>query len=123
MKRATFVVTMMLLLASASVALPHDTAWVLWKNVEGKGFKDIQRTSWDLKGAMKTSSSCKAASIGALDATKSFWEPSASKAYVVPDHENPENSKLIVRIGGEGGGILTIWYICLPDTIDPREKK
>ena len=113
MKRATLLVAMMLLLGSASVALAHDTAWVLWGHWIGKvsvwtvlaGYPTYQECTaersmrfMDRVARAKKDTSKKNLGFDVKTA-QYWWDEVANNA-----HE-------------------TISLVCLPDTLDPREKK
>ncbi len=118
MRRATFVVAMILLLGSASVPAA-ECAWVLWKKEEGT----FRVTSghigpqWEPADAFQGKVLCSEARQRVWESAVSEWRGSPfSRVY-----ERPEKSEFRVVI--ENQGYFTVSFTCLPDTLDPREKK
>ncbi len=119
MKRAMIVVTMILLLGSASVAAA-ECAWVLWK----KSLE--QHKGWEVMAAFESRMECMQS--GQLLAAQ--VQRQMEKVYALERPQPP------VKVGVEkhpGGYTIQVTrdefaipyldIVCFPDTIDPREKK
>ncbi len=99
-------------------------AWVFWtKTIMDP---DQGRSGWEVVGAWETKAECEQAKAQRMKTIKSNWEWIMEKGKKLrPDiaHEN------WMRISEDSGTLKTpglyvdVTLFCLPDTIDPREKK
>ncbi len=121
MKLATFVVTMMLLLGSASVAAA-ECAWVLWvKNVE-------QEIEWEALAAFESRSKCienvpsYIARMRAL-MDQVYAKDPPTKHFTARVEKHPGGYSLNMHLTKEELTAPYLEFTCFPDTLDPREKK
>ncbi len=111
MKRATFVVTMMLLLGSASVSAA-ECAWVLWERVETS-----KRVSWEATRAFGKEAQCRADQVERIRQLQGIVKDSPNR------HVTKDGIRFLKFESGELTGVFFNEALCFPDTIDPREKK
>ena len=128
MRWARLVLPVSLLVGWTSTAAA-ECAWVLWEEIESTHIPHAKRaqfsTEWELHNAHGTQEEC-------LLAKQRLWTVEAEFYEKLKEGFGP-----IEEIGKVPGGFLAIsgtlkdgtyWnskmtYRCLPDTIDPREKK
>ncbi len=109
MKRATLVVTMTLLLGSASVAAA-ECAWVLW---EENALRDVELP---LVQPERTHT--------IISVHSTHQECEEQRKVVIPKWEKEwQIHKERVDKTPEMGAVFSARLLCLPDTIDPRERK
>ena len=124
MKRATAMLTIILLLGSASLAA-EDCAWVLWTRVDNAG-DGGPLTNWEVDAAYESHAQCKTGREKTLKQSRRFWGEDAGIEREYVDEQTGEKQVVIelefrVGPGQEAGKVRTVYYRCLPDTIDPRE--
>ena len=118
MKRATFLVTIMLLLASASVAAAEG-AWVLWnRSSELSVGTGSVSTLWVILDAFEDRKAC-------VPERDRGWKREVEKYRNLGNYkrvqDQPEDYGFFYLTStGEKGSVR---FVCLPDTLDPREKK
>ena len=118
MRRATFVVTMMLLLGSASVATA-ECAWVLWnRSSELSAGVGSVSTLWVILDAFEDRMAC-------VPERDRGWKREVKKyrnsgSYKRVQDQPEDNGFFYLASTGEKGSVR---FVCLPDTLDPREKK
>ncbi len=133
MRTKGLVLAVLLILASASVALAHDTAWVFWiKQSMGSHMRpdaDPGETTWILERAYPNLKECEAAK-------QRVWELAAGHENALNPGNDPDKEPFLEQseIPGEYIGrtwtykdgsmqMVSLEYHCLPGTLDPREKK
>ena len=122
MKTATVFLAAVLVLGSASLA-SAECAWVFWIKKEDQSFGKQPQFSifWELMSARPTREEC-------LDVKARVWETVADRYSDLSKYPGVEKvdtvpHKLVITTLKEGRGDTTKTFFCLPDTIDPREKK
>jgi len=102
---AIFAALIVLLLMAAPRDSEAACAWVLWS-------KEVASTiRWSIERAASTEAECKTEGHKALV----FWTRYQPVARIDADD-------LSVSLTADSGSTISIYYRCLPDTIDPREK-
>ncbi len=122
MRGARLVLAVSLMVGWASTAAAEG-AWVVWIKKEDMLFeKHLQSfTSWELISAQPTREECLGVKAGVWETVADQYSdlsqyPGIEKVDRVP-HE------LLITTRKEGLGGTTKTFYCLPDTIDPREKR
>ncbi len=120
------VVTMILVLGSTSLAAV-ECAWVLWTRVDTSGDSE-SRTQWQLDNAYQNYFQCNIAQKDAVRRAHSFWGEDTGVERLSVDEETGEKQVVIefefkFRPGQKVRTVRTVYYRCLPNTIDPREKE
>ncbi len=126
MRRMIVLLTTVLLLGSASVAAA-ECAWVLWertRQVRAPRF-DVFR-DWIISGAFQTQTAYE-------EALKMTWEitkdpdppsdPSITQEVFTPHGVHGHIQIIRKTKQGDPPDSIRYSYQCLPDTLDPREKK
>ena len=135
MRTPTVILTAILVLASASVAAA-ECAWVLWTYTHTPTVKGTDKTfdefgaaliddltqnrvwnKWGIENAFNTRNGC-------LTAKGELWK--AARAAIERTLTLPENKTTEIRAVPKRRltvGDFVRRFLCLPDTIDPREKK
>ncbi len=104
-RRASLLVAFHLLASAATASA--ECAWVLWsKEVVSKSAR------WSIERAASTEAECKAEGRKALV----FWTRDQPLARVDTDDVS-------VSLTAKPGSTVSIYYRCLPDTVDPRGPK
>ncbi len=116
MRTKTMMLTMILLLASASVIPAHDTAWVLWAKIE-----DIKPGSgvWDIQAGYTGRAECIRERKVISNARVQDWIKRSGQQHVKVEQVSEDALSLLFS----KDELVTVYFICLPDTLDPREKK
>ena len=123
MKRAIAMLTMILLLGPASLATA-ECAWVLWTKVVTAG-QSGSRTNWEADTAYEKYNQCKSGRTQAIKQARSFWSEDVGIEREYVDEKTGEKQVVIefqVKPGHNAKHVRTVYYRCLPETIDPREK-
>ncbi len=122
MKRATFVVSMMLLLASASVAAA-ECAWVMWREHSHSLVGQLPEPfTWTIKGTYEDRAKCMASRKRLLDWMAQTYRD-AGRTVKLGEEWGYDLSATTKDELGPPTGYIFFNHYCLPDTIDPREKK
>ncbi len=118
MKRAIMVLTLSLIVGWASTAAA-ECAWVLWAQVTVQNPKLPSRASivWTVESGYPTHGEC---TTGRDKQFRHFAAVLRADPGVKDFTQNPSNAALGYTSEGRN---KTFNYSCLPDTIDPREKK
>ena len=125
MRTATMMLTMILLLGSASVAAA-ECAWVLWERfvVRQTGVLDSQSNSparWIIQGSFKDEDSCALVRDGAYKAAVVLL---SDDPQVIRIEQHSEKRELYrISKGLLANYFHAFRFLCLPDTLTPREKK
>ncbi len=125
MRRMIVMLTTVLLLGSASVA-PAECASVLWERfvVRHTGVLDSQSISparWIIQGSFKDEDSCALARDGAYKAAVVHL---SDDPQVIRIEQHLEKRELYFFSQSLYENYFHAFrFLCLPDTIDPREKK
>ncbi len=121
MKRATIVVAMILLLGSASLAAA-ECAWVLWVSIHGllpDGDQVREWTDWEQIVSLETQSECQQSKGREWNTLRQLVEDRSFRSEVKISEIQQE--AVLLKFPGRGFEHYT--FHCLPDTMDPREKK
>ncbi len=115
MRYATMLLTTVLLLGSASVALA-ECAWVLWAKIE-----DMKPGSgvWDIQAGYTGRAECIRERKVISNARVQDWIKRSGQQHVKVEPVSEDALSLLFS----KDELATVYFICLPDTIDPREKK
>ncbi len=116
MKRATMMLAAFLLLGSASVA-SAEGPWVMWAISGYQDKKSGGPAGWEALATFQSKSTCE---IEVKARYERLVADARANGYFLMSYTGIP-SYLVWWEGGEekgGGG-----FLCLPDTIDPREKK
>jgi hypothetical protein len=107
-----------LLLTSPPLA-DAECAWVLWQENQLSTVNDY-RQWWDLHGAYATQEEC-------VSVQKRIWQVNVNRAERSRPYGNIQKIEKVphsyVSTSLKSGGYTSDRLMCLPDTIDPREKK
>ena len=118
MKRAIAMLTMILLLGSTPLATA-ECAWVLWvkTTVLLSGDKNKPKPAWDIGRTFKNQPQCDRERL-------MHWAALAeiAEADVGASNVTKKQGEYVTRFFPTGGHINEVLH-CLPDTIDPREKR
>ncbi len=123
MRYTTLVLAAVLLLGSTSLAAA-ECAWVLWTKVVTAG-QSGSRTNWEADTAYEKYNQCKSGRRQAIKQARSFWSEDVGIEREYVDEKTGEKQVVIefqVRPGHNAKQVRTVYYRCLPETIDPREK-
>ncbi len=124
MKRATIMLTVIAVLGSASLAAA-ECAWVLWTRVDTASASG-SRTNWEADTAYENFRQCKAGRKEAIKQARRVWDEDVGIEREYVDEKTGEKQVVIefqVRPGKRAKHVRTVYYRCLPETIDPRERK
>ncbi len=99
-----------------------ECAWVLWSGATTTKM-GIVGTGWDVLEGFETKTDCMQARIKAWKSDFLSWKELPSVRDVKPDEGRVMLDIFFTEERPERGNRLTVKYLCLPDPIDPREKK
>ncbi len=128
MRGARLVLAMALLLAWTATAAA-ECAWVFWEEIEDKhiprGKLPKLITEWTLHDAFSTQEECKVAKQRVWTFQAELYDKSKEFGEHIEKIGKAPGSYLSIsgRLKVGGYMIFQRTYLCLPDTIDPREKK
>ena len=128
MRGARLVLAVVLVVGSASLA-SAECAWVFWEEIKdkhiprGKLAKLI--TEWTLHDAFSTQEECKVAKQRVWTLQAELYDKSKEFGEHIEKIGKAPGSYLSISGRTKDGGYMIFQrtYLCLPDTIDPREKK
>ncbi len=114
MRAARLVLAVSLLVGWTSAAAA-ECAWVLWKHGVSV-VREVEESLWMIEEAHTNRDACEGAK-------QRLWDSDMKRIrkgeWTVLEQQPPNK----VTIRHRGNGDLRITFLCLPDTIDPREKK
>ncbi len=115
MRPATLILITVPLLGSASVA-SAECAWVLWEWQAELSAPTVR--SWKVLDAYQSKDQCSVGAIAYAQLVKSHLEASGYVVQMAVDGKG-----VLSRSAGSAKWESVSKDVCLPDTIDPREKK
>jgi hypothetical protein len=122
-KHLIIVLSLILILCSFQVFA--ECGWVLWSKYAAMGMvkkTPYDYTTWNVVNAAPKYEQC-------LQMKEDYWNKTynlliSSGAFENVAGERGDNLYMKMKTDKDGsGGISNYHYYCLPDTIDPREKK
>ncbi len=127
MRWARLVLAVMLVVGWTSTAAA-ECAWVVWAKTVGKNAFGSVYTTWDVKGASEDRKRCLFEQEITLANETTFWLKLAAKENEGSDILNvdSDHNEMSLSVYKRKAGKVEVWstrFICLPDTIDPRERK
>ena len=129
MRRMIVLLTTVLLLGSASVAAA-ECGWVLWikSNSSTVAMASPVTTQWEVESAFERRSDCVLLREKALERLeRKLQEASGQEGTdilrIVRDIGESEVTFYYEAHPGQPAEYISTKYVCLPNTIDPREKK
>ena len=123
MRTATIMLTTVLLLGSASLAVAHDTAWVLWEQRSSQttdrhtGDKTTSLHNYYTEDAFTSHEACASAR------DKAFGHSALVVRESPGNKEFRQNRDKASFTYTEENTAYVLKYLCLPATLDPRERK
>ena len=112
MRTAKVILATVLVLAWTATAAA-ECAWVLWtKTVRGRG-----PIGWEIQSSYVEQPSCTERRDAILKTTAQSWSGRLGDEKVRLD----DDEKMLRLFFAND--VWAIYYVCLPDTLDPREKK
>ena len=120
MKWSTLIMALVLVIALASVATA-GSAWVLWNEYvkfEGQLTAESSVKFWDVINAFENRQQCLAQAKKYMESLRTR-HPNASDAKLTTD-EVGGRTRLLFHFQNH---TEIVSALCLPDTLDPREKK
>src|SRR5947209_930935 len=128
MRWARLAFSAVLVASSASVAAA-ECAWVFWKESE---LFDIpaaghpkRKIEWKLHDAYKTQEQCEKGKYAVWSHEVEYWTKTQQSSPHLEKVDKVAGAFLSLSFKGKDGSSSshTSRYLCLPDTIDPREKE
>lgn len=117
MRWATLVLAAILVLGSASVAVA-ECAWVLWSKIVRSEYTGL---IWNIEAAYAERPKCIHGRNDVLEAKARFFtEGVEARLQGVKVQSIPEEG--LLRLS-HNKGKAWVYFLCLPDTIDPRKQK
>ncbi len=83
-------------------------------------------TQWEVNNAFKDQAQCDSGQKDAVTQAHRFWGQDTGVERLYVDEKTGEKQLVIefkFRPGQKVRSVRTVYYRCLPDTIDPREEK
>jgi hypothetical protein len=115
--------TAIIIAMSASLALA-ECAWVLWNQHAGSSSLLGSYGSWTIEGGYKTAADCATGQARSWDATMkrvNTRDPGTGAGMGIAQAKGDRPNSISVEL--KDGGSYSHRFLCLPDTIDPREDK